>query len=59
MKDPNNCCLKDINFEVEQSGLVAIIGAVGAGKVIETILNFKKFQQQKFCKKLKFERGSF
>lgn len=35
LKDPDDCCLKDISFEIFQSGLTGIVGSVGAGKVLK------------------------
>jgi hypothetical protein len=33
IKDPADCCLREINFEMYNKGLTAIVGSVGAGKV--------------------------
>ncbi len=42
-KEPDNYCLKDLNIEVEQNELLAVIGSVGSGKVWVLILNTTKF----------------
>ena len=33
MKKPDDYCLKDLNIEVNQNELLAVIGSVGSGKV--------------------------